>query len=380
MLSSEFNNERLREARMYREKSISEIGEVLNVTKQTISKYENGQSNPSLETIFLLVDELEFVREFYFSEDNFYYENENSVLSTVNVTTLKERMALEYHQKYICIIRDYLSTFIELPKLDVGLQNRNLKPREYAKYIREVWELGDKPVIDMMNLLESKGFVMDTVSTRHKRINTFSSHVTINNNNYYAILLEKNKESFYDEQQILAIELGHWLMHDKLLRKKVVTKEMEKQLINEVNEFALSFLLPNSSFGQNIRTNPTDLDQYLILKKFWNISVITMLNRAKTEKIISDVEYNKLKRQYNYRGWRKEEPLDHTEFSQPVLLKQSIELLVENEILKGYDIPREILKIYNIALSGKMTQKMLGIEEGYLEYTDPQIVKRDNIK
>ncbi|HCA7412651.1 TPA: helix-turn-helix transcriptional regulator, partial [Staphylococcus pseudintermedius] len=41
-MNSSFNGRRLKEARLYNKLTITELAEKLNITKQMISKYENG--------------------------------------------------------------------------------------------------------------------------------------------------------------------------------------------------------------------------------------------------------------------------------------------------------------------------------------------------
>ena len=71
MLQISFNGERLKEARLFNKKSITQIAEFLNVSKQMVSKYEKGRATPSEESLEILEKELKFPRDFFFGNDNF---------------------------------------------------------------------------------------------------------------------------------------------------------------------------------------------------------------------------------------------------------------------------------------------------------------------
>ena len=51
MLQISFNGARLKEARLFNKKSITQIAEFLNVSKQMVSKYEKGRATPSEEVV-----------------------------------------------------------------------------------------------------------------------------------------------------------------------------------------------------------------------------------------------------------------------------------------------------------------------------------------
>ena len=55
-----FNGERLREARYFRQLSITQLADRIDVSKQMISKYEKNLSNPSAEVLQKIVFELGF--------------------------------------------------------------------------------------------------------------------------------------------------------------------------------------------------------------------------------------------------------------------------------------------------------------------------------
>ena len=61
----EFNGERLKSARLYRGKTIKELADQTEISKQAISQFENGKATPSIETLLKIMNVLKFPREYF---------------------------------------------------------------------------------------------------------------------------------------------------------------------------------------------------------------------------------------------------------------------------------------------------------------------------
>lgn len=381
MLNGTFNGDRLKEARRFNQKTITELADMLGVTKQMVSKYENNKAAPNLDSMFILIKKFGFPREFYYSKDDYTLSTEGTFFRSRYTSTQRDKLPAEYSKKYTAIIRSYLSNFLDFPELDWELTQKSKTPSDYAKFIRDKWGLGDKPIIDVMNLLEQHGFVISNVDDGSNKVDAFSSSVQINNEKYFVIIIEGKNFSFYRQQFSLAHELGHWLMHQGIFNPQDLDKDTYKMIEKEANEFASAFLLPKDAFLDTVSVNPKQIDFYIDLKKIWNVSISMMIMRARDLGIVNTEDYVNLQRQLNYRGWRKEEPLDRVkENSKPIALKQAIQILVENEIVEGYQIPKEIFTQYGVALPTTMIEELTNVAPGYLEYTEPDIISYLDLK
>lgn len=374
MLGSEFDGEKLREARRFNSKSITELADELGVSKQMVSKYENGKAKPNYEAIFTLVKFLGFPREFYFTKRNYQLASNGTFFRSRLTSLQKEKEPMEYVKQYAAVVRDFLGEYLEFPVLDENIRGTLNTANEYAEFIRTFWRLGDNPIQNVMRLLEEKGFVVSNIKRNTTKVDAFGSQVEINSNKYYIIMTEGTKTSFYRQQFSLAHELGHWLMHSEVDPQNL-DKDEYKKMEQEANEFASQFLLPASAFMKDIRTNPLDLEYYISLKKKWNVSIAMMIMRTKALGLISGEDYTRLQRQISYRKWRTAEPLDEIkEIARPIALRQAIELLVENNYFKGHDIPLELVHRYGEALPIDLLEEITDVKTGYLKYEDPQIV------
>ncbi|EMB62834.1 XRE family transcriptional regulator [Streptococcus mutans] len=376
MLQGSFNGERLKEARLFNKKTITELSNHLKVSKQMISKYEKNRATPSEESIEILEKTLNYPREFFFGTDNFSFESNGTFFRSRYTSTQKEKIPTEYNKRYIAIIRDYLSEFLDFPELNWELSGKDMSIEEYSQFIRKNWGIGNTPIDNLSMLLEEKGFVVARYDNHNTKVDAFSGTVKVNSNEYYVMMLEGTNYSFYRQQFSLAHELGHWLLHEESKNPQDMESIDYRKMEDEANEFAASFLLPAQEFENSVGTNALNLEHYRYLKRIWNVSIAMMIMRAKSLNLISSKEYTNLQRQLNYRKWRKNEPLDSTKLiSDPIALKQGVELLVENHIV--YDIQNDIFRKYGILLSNSMIENLLNLEKDYLNveyYSEPNII------
>lgn len=366
MVQISFNGERLREARLFNKMSITQIADLLNISKQMVSKYEKGRATPSEESLEILEKELRFPRDFFFGNDNFSLTSTGTFFRSRYTATQAEKLPAEINKNYVALIKDYLGTFIDFPELDWELSGLDLTPKEYANYIRNKWELGDRPIDNLSLLMEEKGFVVSRIDTQAEKVDAFGSAVKVNDNEYYVVMLEGTDYSFYRQQFSLAHELGHWLLHENCKSPQDMGAVEYKRMEDEANEFAAEFLLPSDSFKRSIIGHENDIEYYRYLKRIWQVSISMMVMRSKSLNIIDSNEYVNLYKKLSYRGWRKKEPLDSTKLiSNPLSLKQSVELLVENGIVT--DISADIYKIYNKLLPNFLIENLCNLDSGYLE-------------
>ncbi|MEB4814949.1 XRE family transcriptional regulator [Bacillus thuringiensis] len=377
MLDVKFNGNRLREARRFRAKSITDLSNAIGVTKQMVSKYENNKAVPSLEILFRIISNLNFPREFFFGEDTFDMETEGTFFRSRLTSTQKEKKPSEFTKNMTVLIRDFLEDYIDFPKVPKkSMINNDHSIEDLAYLVRKELGLSDKPVNNILRLLEEQGFVVSLISNKMDKVDAFSSQTKINGNIYYTVVLEGEEYSYYRQQFSIAHELGHWVLHSEVLNPQSLEKDEYKEMEDEANEFAACFMLPKEAFSRDVSLEPLNLDYYVHLKKKWQVSIGAMVMRAFNLGIISSEDYQKLQRQISYRKWRITEPLDTVKtISKPIALKQAVELLVENNVFKGYEIPKEIFKKYNVLLPTEFIEEITNVDKGYLEYQEPQIVK-----
>lgn len=379
MLERQFNGSRLREGRIYRGLTITDLANDLGVSKQMISKYENDKAVPTFESLLQISKLLKFPKE-YFYEKSIEVKTGNTYFRSLLTTGKKEREMQHDRVKYLTIIRSLLEEYVDFPELDVpDFTERDTEiVEEISERLRESWGLGDKPVKDIVYLLETKGFVISSLNLNKKSIDAFGSQHEVNGKQYYSIVLGNDKKSFYRRQFDVAHELGHKVLHDPFMNLDDLSKEEFKQIEQEANDFAAAFLLPKDNFYRDVSIHPNDLMYYKTLKKKWCVSIGAMVMRAYKLGAISDGTYQYMQRSISQKGWRTKEPFDDIkDMRDPVSMKQAVELLIENDYITGDEFMYKLSNHYGLSLYREEIEELLGLEQGYLK-TQTNVYK-DNI-
>lgn len=386
MDKSKFNGDRLRDARRFRSLTITEVADKVNVSKQMISKYERKLAVPSTEVLFSLIGLLKFPSGYFFGKDSFKVTSPGTFFRSRLTATQREKTPSEFFKNYSVIIRDYLGEYIDFPQLQ-EYQIEGKSPEDSAKQLRNIWNLGKDPIPNMVELLERRGFVLSNVAGDSDKVDAFSSPVRIededgnNGRQYYTILVEGTNYSFFRQQFSLAHELGHWLLHSSEIEPQDISSIEYRRMEQEANNFASEFLLPEDTFGLDIKESPEDLDLYVSLKNKWMVSIAMMVVRAKVLGFLTPDEYVNMQRRISYKKWRKVEPYDLTkEISKPQALKQSIELLVENDVISADKIKNDIANKYNILLPNEIIAEICGVDVAYLNEKSENIVSISDLK
>lgn len=379
MIERQFNGERLREGRIYRGFTITDLANELDVSKQMISKYENNNATPTFEALLALTRILKFPKE-YFYEESVEIKTGNTYFRSLLSTGKKEREMQFDRVKYLTIIRSLLEEYVDFPELDVpdlsGVDIEDID--KIANKLREIWGLGQDPIKDIVYLLETKGFVLSSMKLDKKTIDAFGSQHITGGKQYYSIVLGNEKRSFYRRQFDVAHELGHKILHDPYLKLDDLSKEEFKQIEQEANDFAAAFLLPKEGFLKDVSIHPTDLNYYIQLKKKWCVSIGAMVMRAHKLGVITDGTYQYMQRSISQKGWRTKEPLDDIkEVKDPVAMKQAVELLIENDYISGDELMQKLSNHYGLSLFREDVEELLGLEKGYLKSEEVEL--KDNI-
>jgi Zn-dependent peptidase ImmA (M78 family)/DNA-binding XRE family transcriptional regulator len=375
VIERQFNGERLREGRIYRGLTITDLANELDVSKQMISKYENNKATPTFDALLALTRILKFPKD-YFYEQSVEIKTGNTYFRSLLSTGKKEREMQFDRVKYLTIVRSLLEEYVDFPELDVpDFSEDDIEDiEETANKLRKSWGLGDGPIKDIVYLLETKGFVLTSMNLDKKTIDAFGAHHETNGKLYYSIVLGNEKRSFYRRQFDVAHELGHKILHDPYLKLDDLSKDEFKQIEQEANDFAAAFLLPKDGFLKDVSIHPTDLMYYTQLKKIWHVSISAMVMRAYKLGVITDGAYQYMQRTISQKGWRTKEPLDDIkDIKDPIAMKQAIELLIENDYISGDELMQKLSDHYGLSLFREDVEELLGLEKGYLKTEEIEI-------
>lgn len=392
MEKREFRGERLKYARIFRGKSLTELANESGISKQLISQYENGDSRPSHERLFTISEILHFPYDFFMQSDLYTAHTDvtyfRSLMSAKRMERAAQSCKLEIAVEIYKALQDEYVDFqpLNIPNIEFSgvdsetdeqaMANAANEIEQIARDLRAYWHLGDGPIENLQFVLESNGIVVTGFPTAADGIDAFSQRTYVSGHDVYAIAVDQGDKPEGRIRFDLAHELGHILLHPWSESLEMITKEEFKIREKQANMFASSFLLPADTFRKDIQAYPTDLKYYLWLKKKWHVSVAAMLYRANQIKVITDNQFSYLMRQYSKNGWRKGEPDDYPFMLNENVFQGAIDMLFEEGILTPASFMR-FLKSRSIDLYPDDIEGILHLRKGTLavEETMPRIVR-----
>lgn len=362
-----FNGDRLRIARIYRNMTISDLDKKISVTKQAISQYEKGIIAPKSEVLFQLVSVLRFPLDFFTEIDNGTTKVENTFFRSLSGVKKLDLYTEGIKTEIIVRLYNFLSGYVKFPKLELPTIDYKdaIDIEEVTIMLRGFWGLNNDPIVNIVDLLEKNGIIVSSLATGSTKIDAFTQIHRINGHHQFCVVLGNDKQSMVRRNFDAAHELGHIILHSKLSNIKELSNEEFKELEVEANQFAASFLLPKNNFFADL-VNPTNLEAYLQLKKKWRVSVSAMVMRAKQLGRVSSLQYKNLMKLISYKKWGKVEPYDDVwEIQRPQLFRKAIKILKENNVLTGQQLMIELSK-YKFTINVEEVEVLLDLDHGTL--------------
>lgn len=372
-----FNGERLKIARMWRNLSATQLADLTGFSRQTISMLENGKlMNPEFATVQKLSEKLEFPITFFLEETKINLNESTTYFRSLLTTNKKYRVEQEEKIKFIAIVYNMLSEYLEFEKVNLPQIPTNATPQEAANILREYWGLGNRPIENIVYLAESNGLIVTDFETATGDVDAFSHKITSDDMETYLIGYSKNKRTAARIHFDVAHEIGHILLHNWREDLECIDKEEFKEIELQAHAFASAFLLPEDEFRKDVSPYATNLAYYTELKKTWKVSIAAMIRRAKDLDIITADDYSRLMRNMQKQGIRKIEPLDdELVTAEPSLLRQAIKILFDQKVFTPNEFLEELSREYGLTLYPKDIETLLGLKKGtFEEKENPKIV------
>lgn len=386
-----FRGEQLKKARLLRGLTLTQLANQTEVSKQSLSLYENSVNRPEYARGMKIANALNVPYEFFLHEDNYSTSTEaiyfRSLASATKMNRTVQSLKLEYVAKIYEVLTDYVDfPVLNLPKIEFwGNDNAfdaqgsvaELKEIErIAMQIRKHWNLGTDPISNLQFTLEENGLIVTGFDTNESKIDAFSQRTLlttqgINACEMFLIAVDQGTKPLGRIRFDLAHELGHILLHPWSEGLDMIPKDEFKHREAQANIFAGSFLLPAESFSRDVQAYPTDLKYYLWLKQKWKVSVAAMVYRSRQLEIITANQYQYMMRQISKNGWRKQEPNDEPYYLNENIFQGALDLLFEQRILSAASFMK-LLARRGINLFSSDVEDILHLRPGTLEISEPK--------
>ena len=284
---------RLMQARLKARLSMEKLSEKMNgkVTKQAISKYEKAMMAPSSATLIAMADALDVNLDYFFRPFSFDLDQFKVSFRKKSDTSAGDQKALEVQ------IQDEVERYLEIEEIldvkDDKLLSDDLKPFKtlesnndmvkMAQKVRDVWNLGNVPIINVMDLLEEHGIKVLLTSAP----DNFDGVSGIVNEKDPVIVLN-NKIVLIERRRLTALhELCH-LLYNENFSENLTDHQKEKLC----NAFANEMLLPSelliSRFKGKDHITYAELES---LSTKYGISIDAIVYKLKDLGIVGEKRY-----------------------------------------------------------------------------------------
>ncbi len=337
---------RLTQARELVGQSKTEVAAALKVSGAAITQWESGVKRPTHENLAALSQHLGAPLPLFFRDlpPAMHLRGPLSFRAWQSAGTRQANRKATRLAELTAEIFDWLDERVTLPTPVLppllGEQGRgvdaNVDVEAAAKATRQTWGLGERPLLKLGELLESRGVFLNPATFGDERFDAFSCVL----GGRPFIFLGNEKQDRARSRFDAAHELGHLVLHRHLDAEKLREPAAHALAEAAASRFASAFLLPAATFAPDVRE--TSLNGFLNLKPKWAVSVQSMVVRARELGLISPERCGELFKQMGWRRWRQAqgEPLDD---QLPAIAgsfaPKSLRLLVQAGHVQAWEVP-----------------------------------------
>ncbi|NDR53958.1 ImmA/IrrE family metallo-endopeptidase [Actinomyces sp. 565] len=192
-----------------------------------------------------------------------------------------------------------MSRRLGLPVLALPELDPSLSPQAAAEAVRRQWALGDFPLPNLVQLVESHGIRVLGIPAAEQDVDAFSFWGQDARPYVFLARRKTPERSRFD----LAHELGHLLMHSSTKTDAATDRELER----EANVFAATLLLPPDSVRAMMPSAPP-LDAVVALARHFGTSAVAAAHSVHDVGRASDWGHRQLMAELTRRGFETGEP------------------------------------------------------------------------
>jgi len=312
--------QRLRQLRLARGLSLEALAAAIGgvVTKQSLSKYEQGKATPSPVVLNRLAEALQVKAAHLWSEPSI----------RVEFLAYRKGAALPKGEQARVegLVAEGLELRVHLQQL-LGQENDRSLPMQMftierpedaemaATQLRQQWQLGLDPIANVTDVLERHSVHVIEIDAAEKFDGI--SAVAYNRDGRGRSAAVVTRRGVPGERQRLS--LAHELGHLALKIPEAVDQEAA------AFRFGAAFLAPAALVRQEVGRKRASIQsqELLMLKRQYGMSIQALVRRLRDLEIITESYYRQWCVDINRLGWRKHEPLEMPP-EQPQWLRRSV--------------------------------------------------------
>jgi len=298
-------SQRLKQLRLARGLSLEELSKRIEgmVTKQALSKYEQGSMAPSQRVVNKLAEVLGVKAVYLLSEPvveiKFVAHRKASGLTKREDERIKSVVRVELEQRFrLQVLSDQLLG-PRLPTKPLSISSEE-DVEGVAESLRAKWDLGKDPIASVVDVLEDRlVHVLEVEADR--KFDGISAIALGERRKVRCAAVVTRRGIAADRQRFTkAHELGHLVL-------KVPGQVNEEKA---AHRFAGAFLAPKDAIRREVGNSRDNIgiEEMLLLKRRYGMSIQALLYRLKDLEIITGGYYRLWCMEVSRNGWRREEP------------------------------------------------------------------------
>lgn len=290
----QFNPSRLVLARKRRGLSKIALAEASQIGLRSVVYYESGEVTPSDDAVQSLAAALKFPAPFFYGNNIEEIDPDVASFRSLSKMTASQRDSAIAAGTLATTVCEWIEGQFELPDADVP-SLRNFDPETAASVLRHEWGLGERPIRNVVHLLEAHGVRVFSLPVDSASVDAFS--VWYQGKPFVFLNPMKSGERGRTDA---AHELGHLTLHEHGIPRN-------RQAEIEADLFAAAFLMPAADV---IAHAPRAISVKTIhkLKKRWSVSAIALVHRLKALRLITEWQYRTFCIELSQAGYRSSEP------------------------------------------------------------------------
>ncbi len=337
-----FSPSRVTIARHRRGWTKNELAEKTGLSARAISGYESGDMEPSSDTIAVLSRVLMYPASFFSAGDIDEPSQDSASFRALSSMTALQRHAALAAGALAVEFSQWLDRRLVLP--DPSLPDlRGADPDAAAEAVRRHWAIGEKPIGNLVHLLELSGVRVFSLAEHCHEVDAFS--LWRNGTPYVFLNTQKTPEhSRFDA----AHELGHLVLHqhghggcDGAPNTQPDPEvKRGRKAEDEANAFASALLMPRTNLLAMTPRIPT-FTKLVEIKRVWRVSLAALVHRLHRLGLLNEWQYRNLCIELSRNGFRDRELHGITERETSQVLAKAFDELRANGMSRA-DVARAL--------------------------------------
>jgi len=292
-----FNPSRLTLARLRLGLTRPKLADASDVSVRSITDFENGIRPPSDDSLEKLAVALRVPLAFFERDDIHPVPVTAVSFRKLSKATVARRDAVLASAALALEFFEEIDERFRLPEPSIPTLDK-LSPDQAADLVRHQWNLGERPISNMVHLLEAKGVRVASLNHDYGDIDAFCFY-----RDAIPYVFLNTSKSGERQRFDAAHELGHLVLHSEVDMERATSKEREAQ----ANAFASAFLMPSAAVLSQSMSS-AGVERILAARSFWKVSAMALTHRLHELHLVSDWQYRSTCITLSERGYRRSEP------------------------------------------------------------------------